>query len=78
MDIISEKQEIIRRFNLIHDIDLIKAIKSLLDFGMHRQGNEDIDEELEASIKQGLWESDNGIGIPHEDVMADIKKRYNL
>lgn len=75
MDISAEKEEIIRRFNLVHDLDLIKAIKSLLDFGLHRQ---DEDEALEESINRGLDQLDKGLGMPHEEVMADIRKRYNL
>ena len=76
MDISAEKEEIIRRFKQIHDVDLIKAIKSLLDFGLHKQTDDD--EALEASINRGISQCENGMGIPHEEVMADLRKRYNL
>ncbi|MCB9226343.1 MAG: hypothetical protein H6578_04145 [Chitinophagales bacterium] len=36
MDIKLEKDNIIKRFEKINDIDLIKAVKSLLDFGLKR------------------------------------------
>ena len=77
MNISAEREEIIRQFNMVHDIDLIKAIKSLLDFGLHKQ-TEDDDEALEASINRGITQCENGLGIPHEEVMADLKKRFNV
>jgi len=45
MNIAAEKEEIIRQFSLIHDEHLIKAIKSLLDFGLHRQECEELEDE---------------------------------
>jgi hypothetical protein len=79
MDISTEKKEIIKRFKLVHDIDLIKAIKSLLDFGLQKQQKDDKDDEaLEASIQRGLSQSEKGLGRRHEEVMADLRKRYNL
>ena len=83
MDISVEKEEIIKQFNLVHDINLIRAIKNLLDFGLTRQdnigeGEEKDNEALQASIQRGLYELDNGMGIPHIEVMADVRKRYNL
>ena len=81
MDISTEKKEIIKRFKLVHDIDLIKAIKSLLDFGLQKQQKDDEDENdeaLEASIQRGLSQSEKGLGRRHEEVMADLRKRYNL
>jgi len=55
MSISLEKEEIIRQFNLVHDINLIRAIKSLLEFGLQRQDNEEEgNEALQASIQRGL------------------------
>ncbi len=79
MDISAEKEEIMRRFSQVHDIDLIKAIKSLLDFGLHRQENDE-DEyiALNASIERGLKDCKNGLVRPHEEVMVELRKRYWL
>lgn len=41
MDISSEKAEIMKRFEQIHDISLIRAIKNLLDFGLSKQAEKD-------------------------------------
>ena len=73
MDISSEKAEIMRRFEQIHDISLIKAIKNLLDFGLSRQADNDA---LEASIDRGLNESKTGQTKPHDQVMREIRARY--
>ncbi len=78
MDISAEKEDIIRRFKRVNDIDLIKAIKSMLDFALHKQEGEEHDAALEASIQRGIDQSEKGLGRPHEEVMADLRKRYNL
>lgn len=76
MDIGAEKEEVIRRVEKVHDLALIRAIKSLLDFGLSRQQTED--EELKASIDRGLRESQEGDVTPHEHVMKEIRDRYKL
>jgi predicted transcriptional regulator len=74
MDISSEKAEVIKRFEQIHDISLIRAIKNLLDFGLSKQTERDTD--LEASIDRGLSQSKKGDVRPHEQVMAEVRARY--
>lgn len=74
MDITSEKAEIIKRVEKVHDASLIQAIKSLLDFGLSRQEK---DEELEAAIDRGLSQSKSGDTRPHKEVMAEIRARFN-
>ena len=76
MDISSEKAEIMRRFEEIHDISLIRAIKNLLDFGLSKQTEED--EALETSIGKGLNQSKKGKVRPHNEVIAEIRARYKL
>ena len=76
MDILSEKEEIIRRFRLVHDADLIKAIKSLLDFGLRMQANDDI--ALKASIGRDVRESEPQVGNRSNEIMEEIRKRYNI
>ncbi|MBX2964815.1 MAG: hypothetical protein KF845_01630 [Cyclobacteriaceae bacterium] len=74
MDIGAEKAEIIKRFEKVHDMSLIRAVKNLLDFGLSRQHEED--EALEASINRGLKESSRGEVMPHNEVMKEIRGRY--
>lgn len=73
MNIAAEKAEIIKMFNEVHDEALIKAIKNLLDFGLHRQL---ADDAMEASIDKGLEQAKQGMLRKHEDVMRDMRNRY--
>ena len=80
MDISAEKAEIIKRFQQVQDIDLIHAIKSLLDFGLHKQDADRKDDEaaLKASIDRALEDSKNGRVRPVEDFMAEVRNRKRL
>ena len=73
MNIAAEKAMIIQRFNDVHDIALIKAIKNLLDFGISKQTEYDA---LEASIQRGIQQSINGEVRPHKEVWTEIRNRY--
>lgn len=74
MDISSEKAEIMKRFEQVHDASLIQAIKNLLDFGLSRQSQKD--EALEASIDRGLSQSKRGEVRGHQEVMSEARARY--
>ncbi len=74
MNIQDEKAEVIKRFEEVSDLSLIRAVKNLLDFGLSKQKSE----ALEASIDQGLKESALGHVIPHEQVMKEIRARYKV
>jgi hypothetical protein len=74
MDIGAEKAEVLKRFEKVYDLSLIRAVKNLLDFGLSKQKEED--EALEASIDRGLKESQRGEVMPHQQVMKEIRDRY--
>jgi predicted transcriptional regulator len=74
MDIGAEKEEVLRRFEKVHDLALIRAIKNLLDFGLSKQKADD--EAREASIDKGLKESEQGEATVHQEVMKEIRMRY--
>ncbi len=74
MDIGAEKAEVIKRFEKVYDLSLIRAVKNLLDFGISKQTA--ADEALEASIERGLKQSGLGEVTPHEDFMKEIRARY--
>jgi hypothetical protein len=71
MNIQEERNELIRRVELIEDKSLIKTINSLLDFAFEKQNK-----NLEESIARGLSQSLNDEGIAHENVMRDIREKY--
>jgi len=81
MNIAAEKAEIIRMFNDVHDARLIKAIKSLLDFGLEKQEEDAVyddhnDPELKASIQEAIEDGKNGFVRPYEEFMAEVRKKY--
>ncbi len=75
MNIAAEKKAIIKRFDEVHDVSLIKAIKNLLDFGLSNQSNSN-DAVLERAIEEGIRQADNGEVLPHKEVWAEIRNRY--
>jgi hypothetical protein len=74
MDIAAEKAEVLKRFEKVHDLSLIRAVKNLLDFGLSKQQLED--DALERSINKGLQESQQGDVLPHAQVMQEFRDRY--
>ena len=76
MDIAMEKALIMQRFNEVNDESLIQAIKNLLDFGLSKQSAHKYDEELEASLKEAIEQSNKREVQPHKEVWAEIRKRY--
>jgi predicted transcriptional regulator len=76
MDIASEKAEVLKRFDKVNDLSLIRAIKNMLDFGIGKQELED--EEMEASINRGLEQSLSGETRPHREVMDEFRTKYKL
>jgi predicted transcriptional regulator len=75
MDIATEKDEVLKRFERVNDLSLIRAIKNLLDFGLRKQGDDDA---LEDSLARGQEESLRGEVTPHEEVMKEIRVRYKV
>lgn len=74
MDISAEKADIIRRFNLVDDIDLIKAIKHLLDLSLNKETDNEV--ALKASITRAINDSKKGLVRPYEQFMTEVRKRY--
>lgn len=75
MNIVAEKKEIIKRITEEQDEFVIHAIKEMLDAAkvLHHHDPE-LDKELDLAIK----EADNGEGRPHDEVWAEVRKRYGL
>jgi hypothetical protein len=77
MNIIAEKQEIIQRISEEQDESVIHAIKEMLDADWSNMQNK-YDPNLERELDLSIKEADNGEGRPHEEIWAEIRKRYNL
>jgi hypothetical protein len=75
MNIAAEKEDLIRRFNLIQDIELIKAIKSFLDLST-RNNKPTSDESPLKSVNKAISDSDRGFVRPYNEFMAETRKRF--
>jgi hypothetical protein len=70
MNLESEKNALIKQVEQVNDIRLIRAVKSILDYGLNQE------EGLEASLQRALEQSEKGEGRPHAQVMKDLRQRY--
>ena len=70
MSITEEKEAIVKRIYQEDDLTVIHAIKDLMDT-IH-------DEAIEKELHIAMKEAENGEGMPHEEVWAEIKSRFKL
>ena len=77
MNIIAEKEEIIQRISEEQNEAVIHAVKEILDADWHTTQNK-FDPDLERELDIAIEEADSGKGRPHEEVWAEIRKRYKL
>ncbi len=72
------------KYNLFKVIDSIndsKALKEIYSFITKKTDNDFWDEfsvEQKAEIEEAIAELDKGKGIPHEQVMKEIKTKYKI
>lgn len=77
MDIQAEKLSLIEWMTRLTDINTLNELISL-------KNSKDIDwwdelsKEERFAINEGLAQLDRGEGIPHEQVMIEIRSKYNL
>jgi hypothetical protein len=69
------KYKIAEKIIQINDDDLLNEIKSLIGLSDGDFWN-DVPEEVKLAINQAKGELDRGEGIPHFQVMAEIKDRF--
>ena len=75
MNIIEEKEKIIRLISEEHDEAVIYAVKDLLE-SAHDIAPPINDEALEKELDISIKEADNGEELPYEEVAAKLRKRY--
>ncbi|MES2591593.1 MAG: hypothetical protein V4608_06890 [Bacteroidota bacterium] len=72
------------KYNLFKVIDSINDNKALKDIYSFITKKADVDfwdelsDEQRAAIEESIAELDNGKGIPHEQVMKEIKAKYKI
>jgi len=77
MDITAEKEDIIRKFRQLNDVDVIRAIQNILDLNLSKQ-DQHVDNNkiaLNASIDRAIKNSLDANVRPYEDFIADARKR---
>ena len=65
----------------IEDVSLLEKVKSYLSTlvnGKEVDFWDELSDEDKADIEEGLAQADRGELIPHEEVMKEIKEKYNL
>ncbi|MFI5162983.1 MAG: hypothetical protein ACHQHN_17005 [Sphingobacteriales bacterium] len=72
---IKKKNRIVEKIMESEDDILLNEIDSLLTGSKHDFWN-DLPEDVKRSIDQAKTELDNGQGIPHQQIMSEIKARY--
>ena len=75
MSLETEKKAVIKKFEQVDDIYLVRAIKNMLEYALKKSRQSETD-LLDASINRGLEQSDKGEGKPHKEVMAGLRNRF--
>ena len=72
---ITLKYKIVEKIIQIEDEVVLNEVKALLGLS-EKDFWDDLPEEVKESINVAKAELDRGEGIPHEEVMAEVRKRY--
>lgn len=79
MDTIELKSDLHGLIDRISDNNVLQAVKVLLTNKSEKTDwFDDLSEEEQKLIEQGISEADDGELITHEEIMAEVKKRYNI
>ncbi len=73
MDIHSEKELLIKEINQVEDLALLKALKSLLHYGLQKDGRISI-EQYNRELDEAELEIDRGDFITHEELKKQMKE----
>jgi len=74
MDIQLEKRLLIEKLKSVEDAGLIRAINSMLDYGLSKEVKETTLEAYNQDITRAEEEIEAGYGISHEDVVNEAKE----
>lgn len=79
MNTVELKSDLHRLIDKINDATILNAVKVLLSKGAtETDWWDEIGEEEKQAIEKGLAEADRGEVTPHEEVMKEVKAKYNL
>lgn len=76
----SVKKEIADKINKIDDPEILQSLETIVNDLLAQSLGEDFWDALPAHVKEGIRQAEKeleqGNGIPHDQVMNDIKKRF--
>jgi len=78
MNIREKKLEIVQLVLNTNKTTLLNKIEEILKKNATNDWWDEISDEEKKAIEQGLAEADRGEFIPHEEVMKQVKEKYNL
>lgn len=78
MNLQAKKLEIVQLILNTEKPAILKKVEDVLKKEKGTDWWDEISEEERKSIEQGLAEADRGELIPHEEVMREVKAKYNL
>lgn len=86
MNIQTKKYNLIHQIIQVNDELLIDTLKSLLDFGLKYQSTDEgeavsdfwdeMSDEHKIKVEKSLQQMEEGIGTPHNEVMAKFRNKY--
>ena len=81
MNVVELKSDLHKLIDKINDTNILNAIKVILSKQAKESESDwwdELSEEERKSIEIGLAEADRGEVRPHEEVMEEIREKYNL
>ncbi|MBX2944282.1 MAG: hypothetical protein KF725_00500 [Cyclobacteriaceae bacterium] len=80
MDEAGVKKEIAQKINRINDVRILESLDSIVDDLLAKSLGKDFWDDLPEALKSGIQKAEkdltDGKGLPHQDVMAEIKEKY--
>lgn len=81
MDAIAVKKQIAGKIDQINDPQVLESLDALVDDLLAKSSGKDFWNDLPENLQKGIEaaekELDYGKGIPHNEVIEEIKKRFN-
>lgn len=77
MGIEERKYKMIEKLLKVKEEETIYHIESILDNELSKNYWDELSPEVKKAIDIGIEQSANGQIRPHEEIMAEIKKKYN-
>ncbi len=74
MNVETEKATVLSQLEQVEDLELILAIKHLLDYGLRK---EPTDPAFTAALERAIRQSEQGDGRAHQLVKQDFRNRYS-